>query len=237
MDWVSLALAGILGAAVAGVAGFGSATVLIPLVALFTDLPAAIATVAVYHGAANVSRLLYSFRAVDWRVARIFGIPSLLLAAAGAVLLGRLELPLLRRLFGGLLASVALLGFINVRAHWRASTASLVTGGALSGFLAGLIGMGGAVRSLFLVSYDLEKTAYIATGALIAIIVDVSRTLAYTKQGIFGPESVTMLSALVPAAFLGSWLGRRVLARLPQPVFRKAVFLLLLVAGVHFAFM
>jgi uncharacterized membrane protein YfcA len=46
-----------------------------------------------------------------------------------------------------------------------------------------------------------------------------------------------MLTALVPAAFAGSWLGRHLLARLPQPVFRKAVFALLILAGARFALM
>jgi len=232
-----LALAGVFGAAVAGVAGFGSATVLIPLVGLFTELPAAIAVVALYHGAANLSRLLYSVRAVNWRVVWIFGLPSLVAAAAGGLLLGRLDSDLFRRLFGGLLIAVALLGFLNIRARWQPSVTSLVTGGSLSGFLAGLSGMGGALRSLFLLTYDLDKTAYIATGALIAIVVDVGRTTAYAKQGIFGPESVTYLLALVPAAVVGSWLGRRTLGRISQPVFRKVVFLLLLIAGGRFLLM
>jgi len=237
VEWILLALLGVLGAAVAGVAGFGSATVLIPLVGLFTELPAAIAVVAVYHGAANISRLLYSFRAVHWRVVAIFGVPSLLAAAAGGLLLGRIDSGLFRHLFGGLLIVVALLGFLSVRARWRPTVTSLVTGGALSGFLAGLIGMGGALRSLFLLTYDLEKTAYIATGALIAVFVDLSRTTAYARQGLFGADSALYLAILVPAAFLGSWLGRRILSRISQPVFRKVVFLLLLVAGARFLVM
>ena len=49
----------------------------------------------------------------------------------------------------------------------------LPLGGALSGFFGGLSGMQGALRSAFLVRANLSKEAFIATGVVVAALIDV----------------------------------------------------------------
>jgi len=45
----------------------------------------------------------------------------------------------------------------------------MIAGGALSGFFAGIFGVGGAVRATFLTVFDLPKAAYLATSGSIAV--------------------------------------------------------------------
>ncbi len=55
----------------------------------------------------------------------------------------------------------------------------LALGGVVSGFFGGLSGHQGAVRSMFLIKAGLEKEAFVATGIVPAVMVDVSRMLVY----------------------------------------------------------
>ena len=58
----------------------------------------------------------------------------------------------------------------------------LILGGFLSGFFGGLTGIQGALRSAFLIKSGLSKEAYIATGVVIASLVDITRLSVYSKR-------------------------------------------------------
>jgi uncharacterized membrane protein YfcA len=58
----------------------------------------------------------------------------------------------------------------------------LALGGILSGFFGGLTGIQGAIRSAFLIKSGLSKEAYIATGVVIACLVDFTRLSVYASR-------------------------------------------------------
>jgi hypothetical protein len=60
---------------------------------------------------------------------------------------------------------------------------NLVAGGSVSGFLAGLIGTGGALRASFLTGLKIDKFTYITTAASIALVTDATRIPVYVSQG------------------------------------------------------
>ena len=55
----------------------------------------------------------------------------------------------------------------------------LVVGGSLSGFFGGLSGHQGALRSVFLLKTKTSTNSFIATGVVIAILVDLARVFVY----------------------------------------------------------
>ena len=74
----------------------------------------------------------------------------------------------------------------------------------LSGFLAGLIGIGGAVRSMFLLAFNLPKEVYVATAALIAFVIDLTRIPTYLFTGAVENHSYySLLPLLIIIAYLG----------------------------------
>ena len=50
-------------------------------------------------------------------------------------------------------------------------------GGLLSGFMGGISGQQGALRSMFLLKSDFDAPRYVATGTFIAILIDLARLL------------------------------------------------------------
>jgi len=96
-------------------------------------------------------------------------------------------------------------------------------GGAISGFLAGLIGTGGAIRGLTLIAFSLEKNIFIATSAVIDLGVDSSRAIVYIANGYFLKEHLILLPFLILISLLGTWLGKKILNYTSQNVFRYIV--------------
>ena len=106
-------------------------------------------------------------------------------------------------------------------------------GGLLSGFFGGLAGMQGALRSAFLVRAGLSKEAFIATGVVTAVLVDVSRlgvyarSLAHVGDGLDYP----LLTAAILSAFLGAFVGNRFLKQMTMPGLQRLVAASLFIAA------
>lgn len=91
----------------------------------------------------------------------------------------------------------------------------LALGGLLSGFFGGLSGHQGALRSAFLVKAGLAKEAFIGTGVVSAVMVDLARLLVYGGGRLVAPAPGTgrLVAAATLAAFLGSFVGARLVEK------------------------
>lgn len=212
--------------------GFGLGTLLLPAFAVFVPVEQAVALTAVVHLLNGAFKVLLVGRHADRAVLLRFGLPAIAAALVGAWLLHLLgsSQPLLRHdllgrsvevtpvklVVGGLLLAFAILevapGVRDVSFPPRA----MPLGGLASGFLGGLSGMQGALRSAFLARAGLTKEAFVATGAAIACLVDLSRLAVYAAslRAAWRPGDAGLLAAAVAAAFAGAMLGSRLLPRL-----------------------
>ncbi len=109
---------------------------------------------------------------------------------------------------------------------------NLVIGGTISGFLAGLIGTGGAIRGLTLIAFNLEKNAFIATSAIIDLGVDVSRAAIYIFNGYFLLEHLKFIPILIIVSILGTWTGKLILKRTSEKIFRYIVLAVIIVTSI-----
>ena len=107
-------------------------------------------------------------------------------------------------------------------------------GGILSGFFGGLSGMQGALRSAFLSRAGLSKEAFVATAAVIAALVDVSRLGVYARAvwQQAAELDLALLAAAVVAAFVGAVVGKQFLKAVTMESIRHLVAALLVVVGV-----
>ena len=98
-------------------------------------------------------------------------------------------------------------------------------GGVLSGFFGGLSGMQGALRSAFLSRAGLSKEAFIATGVVIACLIDFSRLAIYANALVSARANFDygLLAAAVVAAFTGAALGNNYLRKMTMPGIQRMV--------------
>lgn len=231
--------------------GFGLGTLLLPVFALFFPLETAIGLTALVHLANNLFKLALVGRFADLGVVASFGLPALVAAFLGAAaLLGLSHLTPLAayQLFGRtcevtpvklviavLMALFALQEVHPTLSRFTLSPRWLPLGGALSGFFGGLSGLQGALRSVFLLKCGLTKEGFIATGVVIACLVDTTRLAVYAggfPANLLWDQAGPLLSAL-SAALLGSFLGRRLLTKVTLRFvqFTVAALLLLVALG------
>ncbi|MBN1185492.1 MAG: TSUP family transporter [Bacteroidales bacterium] len=91
-----------------------------------------------------------------------------------------------------------------------------------AGFFGGLRGIQGAIRRAFLIKSGLTKEAYIATGVVIACLVDLTRLSVYTsrfKEANLHEYLILIIFATLAAiagAFIGSKLLKKITLRFIQ---------------------
>ncbi|MFQ5862644.1 MAG: sulfite exporter TauE/SafE family protein [Candidatus Brocadiales bacterium] len=225
-------------AAAATVVGFGSATMLTPLAATFFDIKKAIVLVAFFHFFSNISRVGLFRGNISWRLIPLYGGPLLISCFVGAWLLKYLPSDTLRFVFGIFLVLFVLSSFFSPKVTLNPSNAVAVCGGLTSGFVSGLLGTGGAIRTVFLQIFGLDRDAYIATNAGLALMADLVRIPVYLTTGAVNPhrEDVMLIPLLIVVAYVGTLVGRQLAQRIPQDRFRQVVLVGLFFAGLSFIF-
>lgn len=78
----------------------------------------------------------------------------------------------------------------------------------------------------------MTRGAYIGTEAASAVVMHVTKLVVFGAESILTAHTFGIGLALEPAAAAGAWVGKRILDRLPVPVFTVLVEIGLLAAGV-----
>jgi uncharacterized protein len=114
----------------------------------------------------------------------------------------------------------------------------LYLGGLLSGFFGGLSGNQGALRSAFLLRTGLSKEGFIATGILIACLVDFTRIPVYfariAKTNIH--DNLVLLIVTVLAAFAGAFIGSKLLKKVKLGFIQWTVSIMIFVLSLALGF-
>lgn len=231
MEIVIISLAAFFTAVLTFFSGFGLGTILAPVFAIFFPIEIAIALTGVVHFTNNLFKITLVGKKTDKTVLLRFGIPAILASFAGAWLLLKITaLPILfqyelwSRTFEvtpvKLTIALLLIVFssLEISPYFQKlqfGKDKLVLGGILSGFFGGLSGIQGAIRSAFLIKSGLSKEAYIATGVMIACLVDITRLTVYASR--FAStnlhENLTLLISATLSAIAGAYLGKKLLKK------------------------
>jgi uncharacterized membrane protein YfcA len=220
--------------AIGTVTGFGLSTVMIPLLALAYPVPETLLFVGIIHWFNDLWKLVLFREGIRWKLILSFGLPGIVATVIGARLIFAIPNEILQRILGLFLISYVAFLFARSAFKVRQSLVAGAAGGALSGFCAGIFGMGGAIRALFLTAFDLPKAVYLATAGAIAIVIDTPRLVTYLGQGARLDSLLFWgLILFVPASFLGARFGKGLLERIPQEHFRKVIAALLFIVGLR----
>ncbi len=215
------------------VGGFGSSVFFVPFANIFIDFKSVLGVTAVFHLSSNISKLLLFKDGLDKRLLAYIGIPAVIFVIIGGVLSRYIDETILKLSFAIFIIVTSLFFLLFKNFVIRATNRNAIAGGTLSGFLAGVLGTGGAIRGLTMVAFNIEKTVFVATSAAIDFAVDFSRTVVYFFNGYIRAEHAKYMVGLLVIGFAGSWIGKQVLQRISQQWFKTIVLLLLLAVGIY----
>lgn len=232
MEYVLICIVALIGSGLTLFSGFGLGTLLVPVFAIFFPIEIAISLTAIVHFLNNLFKLILLGKQANKKVVLNFGIPAILFAFIGASLLTLLagmdplfqysisdktfEVMPLDLTISVLLIVFSLFEVVPKLANLQFSQKYLMLGGILSGFFGGLSGNQGALRSAFLLRVNLSKESFIATGVVIACLIDVSRLAVYGKQILaMGSQfNFSLVIAATLSAFIGAYVGNKLLKKI-----------------------
>jgi len=247
MEVIIISLVAFLSALLTFFSGFGLGTILAPVFAIFFPIDIAIALTGVVHFTNNIFKIALVGRATDKGVLFRFGIPAILASFLGAWLLLKITvLPTLLsyELWGKefeitpvkLIIALLLIVFsvLEISPSFKKvqfGKDKLVMGGILSGFFGGLTGIQGAIRSAFLIKSGLTKEAYIATGVVIACLVDFTRLSVYASRFTAANlhENLLLLFSATLAAITGAFFGKKMLKKVTLKSIQLLVAVMLII--------
>lgn len=204
------------------VSGFGTSTLLLPVLLLWFPVGTALLLTGFVHLLNNIGKAAFFFREISWRLLLIFGIPAVICSLIGAQFVFMVNRALLARFI-----ALLLIAYVIAHVGWNKiitikKYAWLSVGGAFYGLMEGLTGIGGALRAALLNSYQLSPGAFVATNGLIALIVDIARVGTYARyQGIhaftwwfYGLVALATFGGAVCGKYFVDYLPARILDRI-----------------------
>jgi uncharacterized membrane protein YfcA len=217
---------------------------------VFFPADIAVGLTAIVHFLNNIFKLALLGKQAEMNVVLRFGIPALLSAFVGAELLvyvadlqpvGSVQLfsrthdimPV-KLVIATLMVVFAVLEIMPGFERVQVSRRYLPVGGILSGFFGGLSGHQGALRSMFLVRAGLSKEQFIATGVVIACLIDVTRLTVYGGHAMEAgvQQNLLLLGAATVCAFLGAFIGNKLVKKVTLALIQRIVSVCLILIAV-----
>jgi uncharacterized membrane protein YfcA len=166
-----------------------------------------------------------------------FGILSAAGGLAGAALQTVASNPALTLVFAVLLMFAGILNVSGYAARLRFGRRTAWAAGLASGFLGGLVGNQGGIRSAGLLGFGLDRREFVATATAIGLIIDGARMPVYfftSRDDLIslGRSLTTGTAGVV----LGTLLGTQMLGRRPEQWFGRVVGGLIFGLGVFMMF-
>ncbi len=231
MSFLFVLLVGLVAGTISGIVGTGSSIMLMPALIYQYGPKQAVPIMAIAAVMANLSRILAWWREVDWRACAVYsltGIPAAALGARTLLLLPSRSVDISIGLF--------LIAMVPAR-HWLArhqlklSLWHLAIGGAVIGYLTGIVVSTGPLSVPLFLFYGLTRGAFLATEAASSLGIYVSKSVTFQRFGALTPDIA--LQGLIAGTSLmaGAFIAKPFLLKLNPDVFRLVMDAIMLAAG------
>jgi hypothetical protein len=209
--------------------GFGGALLLLPVLA-FTAGGRAVPILTVAQLLGNLSRAGFGRRDIRWRPALLFSAGAVPASLVGARIFVAMPAATILRLIGAVVLLVVAARHTTLGRR-EVPESLLAPAGAGVGLLSGLAGSAGPLGAAVFLGLRLPPRAYVATEAVTAVLMHLTKSIAYGRYAALTPDDLLAGIALGGALAMGSWTGRKLLERVPEKRFAVIVEGLLIVSG------
>jgi hypothetical protein len=231
LNFLFVLAVGLVAGTLSGIVGTGSSIMLMPVLVYAYGPKQAVPIMAVAAVLANLSRILAWWREVDWRACAAYSVTGIPAAALGA----RTLLALPSRAVD-ISIGLFLIAMVPAR-HWLArhqlkfSLWHLALGGAVIGYLTGVVVSTGPLSVPLFLFYGLSRGAFLATEAASSLGLYFSKSVTFQRFGALTGD--VALQGLIAGSSLmfGAFIAKRFVLRLEPEVFRLVMDAIMLAAG------
>ncbi len=214
------------------VGGFGSSLFFVPIASYFLDFHSVLGITAMFHVSSNITKIAFFRKGFDKKMVFTLGIPAVLFVIIGAYLSQFFNTKYLEIALGVFLIVMSLILLIFKKLIIKATTQNSIIGGSLSGFVAGLLGTGGAIRGVTMAAFNFRMEVFIATSAIIDLGIDSSRSIVYYFNGYVHKHDLYLIPILLIVSVVGTYIGKKILEKISEEKFKGIVLILVLITGV-----
>jgi uncharacterized protein len=231
LSYIFILAVGLVAGTLSGIVGTGSSIMLMPVLVYQYGPKQAVPIMAIAAIMSNLSRILAWWRDVDWRACAAYsitGIPAAALGARTLLVLPSRSVDISIGLF--------LIAMVPAR-HWLArhdfklSLWHLALGGAVIGYLTGIVVSTGPLSVPLFLFYGLAKGAFLATEAASSLGLYLSKSVTFQRFGALTPDIA--LQGLIAGSSLmfGAFIAKRFVLKLDANVFRLVMDGIMLASG------
>lgn len=215
---------------VRGIAGFGSALIAVPFLALVLPLILVVPLVVLLDYLSSASHGISNRRSIVWRDIWPLIPFSVIGVGCSLILLKSISPNLLTLCLGAFVIFYAIyqllpqkLGKAN---YWVAAPT-----GFFGGLIGTLFGTGGPFYVIYLHLRKLDKAEFRATFAMVFLIDGLMRLSGFAMNGLYDDMAISYLVTSIPVAALGLYLGGKIHVAISKEGFQRMISLLLLGSG------
>lgn len=222
---------GLVAGTISGIVGTGSSIMLMPVLVYAFGPKEAVPIMAVASVMANFSRILAWWREVDWRACAAYSVTGIPAAAFGARTLLALPSRAVDLAIGLFLIAMVPVRHALARHELKANLWHLAIGGAVIGYLTGIVVSTGPLSVPLFLFYGLSKGAFLATEAASSLGLYLSKSVTFERFGALTAD--VALKGLIAGSslMLGAFIAKRFVLHLRPEMFRLLMDGIMLAAG------
>ena len=239
VQWLTLSVIVFAAAVLRGYIGFGFSAFVVVASSFFLPIHESVPLVLLMEIAASIQMAASVWRKVRWEMIAIIFVGAFLFIPLGQRLLSQIPVEPMRIIAAVLLLAAVLLmvrggtfPVMNTRGGWL-----LI--GVVSGFMNGLLAMGGMWLVIFLLNSGITAVTLRASLTLYFFVTDCYAVLTGSAHGLVNQSIIARFFLCLPALIVGIWAGGRAFVGGNEATYKKLALLtlaalaaLLLVKGV-----
>lgn len=228
--WIVLIILAWFAATISGVAGFGGSLIILPAFSFLVDAKQAVPILTIAWMMGNISRAGFGCKEIRWRPVLYFCTGAVPSAIIGSRVFVELPSGMIMKAIGIFL--LVIVGFRHFNIRFVIPEKWFVLCGAIVGFLSAVLGSAGPIGAVVFLSLNLSPTAYVASEAVTAAVMHLTKTVVYQKYALLSLQDALTGVVVGSAMVLGSWTARRFIKQISGKTFGCIVDLLLVCAAV-----
>lgn len=219
-------------AMISGIAGFGGALILLPVLTCFVGIHVAIPVLTIGQIFGNASRVWFGRKELRWKPILLFLLTALPFTVFGSVVFAYFDGKVIQTAVGVILLAVVINKRTGLIPHFI-GLKGMPIGGMLTGFISGVAGSAGPLGAAFFLGLNLPAVAYIASEAVTALCMHLVKVFTYHKYEYIGTLEIRFGLLIGLAMILGSWVGNKTISKIPSDIFPIIIEVLLVASGVY----
>ncbi|ETS31319.1 permease [Photorhabdus temperata] len=215
-----------------GMAGFGSALIASPILALYIPVAKIVPLLALIDLTAAVINIVRDGRKAEFSELRLI-VPLMIIGSLiGAAILLMARPDVLVLVLGLFVVFYSFYSLFSGKAYHQFPVKAAIPFGLGGGVFSALFGSGGFLYAIYLAGRIPDKEAFRITQTTLIGFSTLTRVIIFVVLGIYLDSSFLLLIlAFIPAMLLGIYFGRQMTLKISREIFLKFINIIVLVSG------